>query len=59
MRDQWFEWDDTKAASSFVKHKVDFDTARVAFGDPNWIESDEPHPHEMRYKRTCIHDGRL
>ena len=33
MQDDEFEWDDTKAATNLVDHKVSFDAARLAFGD--------------------------
>jgi uncharacterized protein len=33
MQDDDFEWDDAKAASNLVDHKVSFDVAKLAFGD--------------------------
>ena len=59
MQDDEFEWDDDKAKSNFRKHEVSFETARLAFDDPNWIDVREPDPDEDRYKRTCMHEGRL
>ena len=38
MRDGEFEWDDAKAAESYVKHGVSFAAARLVFADPFAIE---------------------
>lgn len=58
-QDDDFEWDEEKAESNVRKHKVSFDTARLAFGDPNWVDYDDPHPDEERYKRICMHNDRI
>lgn len=29
-----FEWDNNKAASNLIKHKVDFESAKAVFDDP-------------------------
>lgn len=29
-----FEWDEDKAAANLKKHKISFDEAKTAFGDP-------------------------
>ena len=45
-----FEWDDTKAASNFTKHGIQFETASKVFADENkLIRFDEEHPWEERY----------
>ena len=59
MQDDEFEWDDDKAASNFGKHGVTFETARLAFQDPNWIDVEDANPDEERYNRTCMHDARV
>lgn len=59
MRDDWFEWDDDKAASNFRDHQVTFETARKAFGDPDNIDRDDPDPHEERLSRLCRLDLRI
>lgn len=38
MRDEEFEWDDTKAATNEEKHGVSFEQAREVFRDPFAIE---------------------
>ena len=32
-----FEWDETKSASNFRKHRVRFETAAQVFGDPHCV----------------------
>ena len=59
MQDSDFEWDDEKAAQSYAKHRITFDFARTAFEDPNWVEYDDPDPHELRYNRICMAEGRV
>ena len=59
MRDEEFEWDDTKAASNFAKNRISFEMARAAFADPACVDSDDPDPDEERYKRLCMYSGRL
>lgn len=58
MRDEDFEWDDAKAASNLRKHSVSFETARLAFADPAWVDGDDPDLDEERFNRICMHDGR-
>ena len=58
MRDEDFEWDDAKAASNLSKHNVSFETARLAFADPNWVDGDDPDLDEERFNRICMHVGR-
>ncbi len=59
MRDDWFEWDDEKAASNAAKHGISFEFAREAFEDPTWYDVEEPDPDEERYNRICMFQGRL
>ena len=54
MRDDDFEWDDDKAAQNLKDHGVPFEVAREAFGDPNWMDFDDPDPDEERFNRTCM-----
>jgi uncharacterized protein len=35
------EWDDHKAATNFVKHRVSFETATFAFDDPDGLDDVE------------------
>lgn len=58
MRDDQFERDDAKAASNLRKHNVSFETAQLAFTDPNWVDGDDPDPDEERFNRICMLDGR-
>ena len=53
MRDDEFEWDDTKAVDNFNKHGVTFWLARDAFRDPNWYEDADPNPEESCFNRLC------
>jgi uncharacterized DUF497 family protein len=39
MQDDYFEWDDAKAAANFARHGVSFKTARLAFADVFAVES--------------------
>lgn len=39
MRDDDFEWDDAKAADNWRAHRVSFEEAALAVGDPFAIES--------------------
>ena len=59
MRDEWFEWDDRKAASNQRNHNVSFETARLAFADPDWVDAPDPDPDEERFNRLCMHEGRI
>jgi uncharacterized protein len=42
MINEDFEWDDDKAASNLLKHRVSFDEAADAFDDENAVEIDDP-----------------
>lgn len=42
MTTSHFEWDSRKAASNVRKHKVTFEEARSAFGDPHGLVIDDP-----------------
>ena len=44
-----FEWDDAKAALNLAKHGVDFETAKMAFSDPNRLERYRPQGREDRF----------
>jgi uncharacterized protein len=56
-----FEWDDAKALSNFVKHRVEFSYAAAVFLDPRRVDLDVSRPEdgEMRRKTVGIIDGRL
>ena len=44
-----FEWDDNKAASNFIEHKVSFGQAAIAYRDPfavEWIDTRESYGEE-------------
>lgn len=55
-----FEWDSRKAAANLVKHKVSFEEAATAFGDPfGWIVADPRHSSgEERFVLLGISRGR-
>ncbi|MGI2032427.1 BrnT family toxin [Rhizobium panacihumi] len=36
-----FEWDEQKAASNLLKHRISFSAASEVFNDPNAIDSEE------------------
>jgi hypothetical protein len=40
-RDDWFEWDDRKAAANVALHGVGFYEARHAFDDPHTVEIED------------------
>ena len=43
------EWDNNKAASNLIKHKIDFEDAKNIFLDPNRLErEDKRHYDETR-----------
>jgi uncharacterized DUF497 family protein len=51
MQDDEFEWDDNKAAANIAWHRVSFELARFAFGDPFAVSREdrrENYP-ERRY----------
>ena len=59
MQDEWFEWDDLKAASNLAKHDISFDEARAAFDDPFLIErfDDRMDYEEDRFVAYAMNDG--
>ena len=61
MRDDDFEWDDAKAAASFAKHKVSFETAKGVFKDPFAVEREDDREDydEPRFTILGMVDGRL
>ena len=61
MRDEFFEWDDTKAALNLKKHNISFEQARCAFDDQSVLMvDDEASSHdEDRYLAIGRFDGRL
>ena len=44
-----FEWDNNKNETNKKKHKIDFETAKNIFADPNRIIVESPQNNEMRY----------
>jgi len=44
-----FEWDPQKNRTNRLKHKIDFESARSLWEDPERIEIRAPHPIENRY----------
>ena len=44
-----FEWDPQKNRTNRLKHKIDFESARSPWEDPDRIEIRAPHPIENRY----------
>ena len=61
MKDDDFEWDDTKAASNRRDHKITFEMARDVFADPFIVEwLDEGHDdNEQRFAALGMVEGRL
>jgi len=60
MRDDWFEWSDSKARANQRKHGVSFEVARV-FDDPASVDEvdDREDYGEDRFITTGMVDGRL
>lgn len=56
-----FEWDDKKAASNLVKHKLSFWSARYVFADPDvvYVETARPEDNERRSKAIGSYKGKL
>ncbi len=54
-----FEWDEEKNRANIIKHKIDFETAALVFGDENRIEFyDEKHSeYEDRYRTVGSING--
>ncbi len=50
MRDARFEWDDEKARTNRIRHRISFEEARAVFDDPDRIEiMDEDESDEERW----------
>jgi hypothetical protein len=60
-QDDAFEWDDAKAASNFLKHKVSFELARGVFADAFAIEREDTTEDygEPRYNLLGLANSRL
>lgn len=55
-----FEWNSAKAAANLRKHRIDFDLALTAFGDPYAIfEQDRVVDGEMRWQLTGMARGEV
>jgi uncharacterized DUF497 family protein len=61
VRDDDFEWDDSKATANLARHGVSFFTARRVFDDPFAFErlDDRMNYREDRFATTALVDGRL
>lgn len=61
MQDEFFEWDDAKAARNWRDHAVSFEMARGAFSDGFALEwrDDRQSANELRYGLLGIVEGRL
>jgi uncharacterized DUF497 family protein len=59
--DRTFEWDDAKAASSFVTHRIEFSYATIVFLDPRRADLDVSRieDDEVRRKVIGVVEGRL
>jgi uncharacterized DUF497 family protein len=44
-----FEWDPIKSAANLEKHRIDFESAKCLWNDPDRVEIVAPHPLENRY----------
>jgi uncharacterized DUF497 family protein len=53
MRDQHFEWDDTKAARNLRDHNISFEMAREAFKDTVAVERTDSH-HDDTEERFAL-----
>ena len=40
------EWDNNKAASNLIKHKIDFEDAKNIFLDPNRLEREDKRDYD-------------
>lgn len=55
-----FEWDETKAASNFKKHGVDFvQAAKILLGEALIMRSDKPGNDKERFIAVGELDGRV
>lgn len=60
MRDDYFEWDDRKAAANVRKHGVSFELARQVLGDQHAVEKlDVDEQDEDRILLTGLAGTRL
>lgn len=61
MQDGRFEWDNDKARPNLVKHKIDFEDARLVFDDPSFVDDDDGTMDygEERYRAVGMVNGRL
>jgi hypothetical protein len=48
-KDIEFEWDPQKSRTNRLKHKIDFESAKSLWEDPDRIEIRAPYPIENRY----------
>ena len=60
MKNDRFEWDDSKASKNLLKHGVSFEEAALVFDDPNvLVETDESDPYEERWRSTGNSQDRI
>ena len=59
MQNVRFEWDDDKARTNLVKHKISFEAGCLAFDDPHMIDEPDDDPDEVRYRATGLVMGNL
>jgi uncharacterized protein len=52
--DDYFQWDNTKAAENFAKHGVSFESARAVFADPFAIEQIDDRENYGEERLTII-----
>jgi uncharacterized DUF497 family protein len=61
VQDEFFEWDDAKAAANYAKHGVTFEAARDVFKDPfarEWVDEGQARD-EQRFVTLGTVEGRL
>jgi uncharacterized DUF497 family protein len=61
MDDGAFQWDDQKAATNYARHRITFEAAREAFGDPfalDWLDDGQDEG-EQRFATLGMVEGRL
>ena len=54
-----FEWDEKKATVNKRKHRVSFEEASTAFGDPFSITIDDPHHGENENRLILVGKSEL
>lgn len=61
MQDEFFEWDDAKAAANHAKHGVTFEAARDVFKDPFALEwaDDGQATNEQRFVALGMVENRI